>query len=966
MRFAVTTVLAWSAVCLSVGPVGAQEPAPTKPADIYKAAQDLKAEGKFDLAAERFKAFLDASPSDKDFLEVEARFGAATFLKLRNVARWDDNPAADADAKKTADAIIAASVAANRRLNQDPARIARFVRNLGASAAEQEFAVDQLKLAKEAAVPVLVGELLGTNDLGQRAGILTAVPQLPAVTVPGLLASLEGLPDDLKGSMLAALARRPDVIQLTDRAETDLTPHLWYHATSAAPSVKAVARPLLESLAGPATARKSADAELVRLAEPFVRRTAAFGTLDKVANKVTVWQWDADRRTVKAAQVSPAAAEEFYGLRNLRWAVERAPQSEAAQAAFLALATERAVLRANFGDLSKTEPAVYQLLAAAPTGLLTGLLDTALAESRTALAVGVLQGMSDRGQKDVANTPSARTTPYTRALSYPDPRVQFAAAVAILRSPSGAAATESRAKVVDVLRRALLADQDGAVEGKVGRALIADPNGSRGERLAATFREIGYAAERFATGRQLLTRLGKGADFDLVVIDRHVADPTLTDVIGQLAADPNAARRAVFVVASPDRLKPVSVEPLLLRLALMVAATDTATTAVPKPYRFNPRLPDLDPAKARVDTTDLRDVTIAKIFGELEPNPPAQPYGRIARAHRLVEAADLPAPQSLDKHIRARLDHLTMAILAAEHDVTDTSAPLAAKTLAEYTARVKALADQPNPLARIKDAETLERVLQQLDAAMDAEHRAKFDALQRKVLPDAVLIDADPVRDEALEKALARQLRSYPTVSLIPEVFTAVALEQDVKSAVTDPAQLPRTPDEKRATARTAADWLRKIAVGEAAGYDATPAEPAMRSALRLDDLAPLVIDGLAKLGSGDTQQALVTTAIAAGRPLPIRVQAADAAARHAQAFGKRTPAAVADQIAGIAAAEADPILKGKLAVLAQSVSNARADFGGVLQKFPVQLPTPPAPKPEQPKDSNDPAPAKPGDEPKK
>lgn len=954
MRFAVTTVLAWSALALTVAPLSAQEPAPTKPIDIYKAAQDLKAEGRFDLAADRLKAFLEANPTDKDFLEVEARFGPTTFLKLRNVVKWDDNAAADADAKKTVDGIIAASVAANQRLNQDPARIARFVRNLGASAAEREFALDQLKLAKQAVVPVMVSELAGAADATLQAGIFTAVPQLPVATVPGFLASLDGLPDDLKGQMLAAVARRPDVVQLVDRAETDLTPHLWYLGTSPSPAVKAAARPLLEALVGPSSARSTADAELVRLAGPFVRHTAAFATKDALTNKVTVWQWDADKRTVKAVETGTAAAEEYYGLRNLRWAVERVPQSEVAQAAFLGLAAERAVTRANYRDLITAEPAVYQLLAAAPSPMLAGLLDTALAENRTALAVGVLQVMGDRGQRDTSLTATAKTTPYSKALAYPDPRVQFAAAVALLRAPNSAA-LDSRAKVVDVLRRALLADQDGATEGKIGRAIIADPNGVRGEKLASTFREIGYAAERFATGRQLLTRVGKGADFDLIVVDRHVADPTLTDVIGQLSADPNTARRSIFVVASSDRLKAPSVEPQLYRLALLVAAADTEKDiVVPPPYRFNPRLPDLKPDEARAENVKQRDAELGKLYER-----------RLRRMQRLVEASDLTSPLTLQERLEIRLPHLTWAILAAEHDVTKVSAPRAASALADVVGLVRGLEGKNNPFDEVKNSENLTRVVNQMDTALDDEGRKRFAELQRRVLPDSVGVPADPVRDEVLEQQLTRQLRRYQAVALIPEVFTAVALEQDVKQAVTDPAQLPRSPEEKRATAKAAADWLRKIAVGELAGYDAAPAEGAMRSAVRLDDLAPLVIDGLAKMGTSDTQQALVTTAITGNRPLPIRVQAADAAARHAQAFGKQSPAMLADQVADAAAAEPDPVLKGKLAVLAQSVgAKATADFGATVRSFPVKLATPPAPKPDQPKDKDPNAPADPAKQP--
>ena len=63
-----------------------------------------------------------------------------------------------------------------------------------------------------------------------RSAILTQVPKLIADTVPGFLAALEGLPNDIKAPMLEALASRPDILGLVNNAETDFTPYLWYYA----------------------------------------------------------------------------------------------------------------------------------------------------------------------------------------------------------------------------------------------------------------------------------------------------------------------------------------------------------------------------------------------------------------------------------------------------------------------------------------------------------------------------------------------------------------------------------------------------------------------------------------------------------------------------------------------------------------------------------------------------------------
>jgi hypothetical protein len=83
---------------------------------------------------------------------------------------------------------------------------------------------------------------------------------------------------------------------------------------------------------------------------------------------------------------------------------------------------------------------------------------------------------------------------------------------------------------------------------------------------------------------------------------------------------------------------------------------------------------------------------------------------------------------------------------------------------------------------------------------------------------------------------------------------------------------------------------------------------------------------------------------------VPIRTQAADAAARHIPAFGRNTAPAVAGVVPAAVDGEKDPVLRGKLVVLARLVSEKAPDFGGAVSGFNVPLQTPPPP-PMDPKD---------------
>ena len=933
-------------ILLANTPVASAQPVAvnSKAYEAFKDARDLMQRGKFDLAAEQLKAFLAANPTDADLFTIQARFGNAAFLQLRNVLRWNDNETAEKEARSTVEEILKRADAATKAVGRNPARIQTHVRNLAGSREDRLYAQMQLKQSGDAVVPVMVDLLRSTNDPALRSAILTHIPSLIGDTVPGFLAAMEGLPNDVKGPMLEAIANRPDVLALVSNAETDFTPYLWYYAglpPEPASSIRTTSIALLNALTAGVADKKKSEAELTRLAQPFIAHAAGFRTLDKVANKVKISTWDAEKLVVKVEEATPAQAEEYYGLKYLRWAIERNPAYEPAQLAFVSLATERAVERAKFGDLAKSEPSVYQLLSAAPSSMLTGLLQSALAEKRTALVLGLLQAIGDRAQKEpLSGTGRDRPSPAVQALSYPDPRVQFAAALALLRSPGPASHGQS-AKIVDILRRALGADADGAA-GKVGRAIIADPNAARGDKLAAAFRDAGYTAERFASGRSLMRRLGEASDYDLIAIDRHIVDPLLNDLLTQVNAEPRSAGRPVLVIASGDGTKPVPFEHLLLRLALLIAATETEDIKVPEPYVRDPNRPMDDPELLKVSTIEKRDNKIDDLAGY-----------RVKRMNRIVEAADINTTVPLTTRLGLRIPQLVYAVLAAEYKATATSAPRTVKQLQAATLVVRNRSDLDDAAKAVKDTESLIRLMDQIEATMNDDQKKKFEDLRERVPPEPLGLEFDSVRDPDLEASLLKMARPFRGVRVIPEPFSTFNLKRDIRAGTADPAALPRDAAEKKSTARLAGEWLRKMALDEIPGYDVRPAEGDFRKALADDDLAPDAAEALARIGTGEAQVALVSLALQGGRPAPIRLRAADAAIRHVQTHGKLTNETVAAQAAMIAGSEPDPAVKAKLGVLARLVAATPADFGSIIRAFPVKVPQPP--KPMDPKDPKEP-----------
>ena len=323
--------------------------------------------------------------------------------------------------------------------------------------------------------------------------------------------------------------------------------------------------------------------------------------------------------------------------------------------------------------------------------------------------------------------------------------MQLAAAIGLLKAP-GPANHGKSARVVEVLRRAAAAESPPEGAKELGRALIADPGDARSEKMATYLRRLGYATERFQTGRELLRRVAHSADYDLVVIDRHVGDPVLADLLAMAKADANLARRPVLVVASPDAPKPVPLDHMLLRLALLIAVTETSATQVPPPFAFDPTRPVLDEAQARADLRALRDQRLLNLYDT-----------RLPRLARLVDAAGIPQSRDLQSRFELRLPQFTYAALAAEYPVAAESAPEVFRRFAAQNALVRNRSEFATPVE--VTTEGLGRLIEQLEAALDPARRERYEQLLTRIDRQSLTLSPDTSRDLEAERQLERLLR---------------------------------------------------------------------------------------------------------------------------------------------------------------------------------------------------------------
>lgn len=937
--------------------------APKKPLELYALFRATMNEGKFDIAGIYLEQFLKSDPSDADFLELEKKHGTTVFEQLRGVPKFSDEPAREKQIRDNIEELNKRAKAVATKLLYNPERVQKYIRNLGATYEEKVFAQIELRRTGEYAIPFMIDALRKNPEPGLYAGLLETIPLLDGPTMAGWVGALDGFGVDRQYGVIDAISRRRDAFALLTDTQTDLTPYLWRILLRDPKDVPANLRELATDLLnrfypGAKADTKRPEVELVALARKFydhkARYLGAKTNPDGAPSQVPVWVWnDKLLKIDRLADVAVGQAEEYYGLRYLRWALEVKPDYEPAQQLVLALAAERAVERSRYTNLATAEPAAYKLLADAPSNVLIDLLARGLAEKRTTLVLATVQVLGDRADRAAATPPAGaleKPSLLVRALSYPDHGVQFAAATALLRSPVPVPANV-RPLVVDILRRAAAGDASGA---GMGTVLMADPGKFRAEANSLLLRSFGFTVETYTNGRDLLKRVAQASDFDLIFVDRHTATPELIDLIGHLQGDVRTAARPMFVIASADKPRVPSFDQLLVRTAALIAATENDVVAMPAPYVPDSKTPPEDHIKLRRAVQERRDNTVRGAVA-----------ARTLRLQRVLDTLPLTLTEQQKRVMDLRIQMIQYALLAAEFPISKESAP---ETTAELDRIRKQMALQPpvtpygSGLASTDLIKLIERF--ELDVAKAKLAQEKYDLLRSRIDVAELGFTVETFRDAVLETKLKRTLHEYPAVKVIPEPYSRLSFEAEFKALFADPMMIPRDPAAKRADARTAVEYLRQMAVGDLPGYDLKPIESDLRTILSSSadhDLVALAVDAMERFKSGDAQQALARVAIkdVRNRPAALRKRAADALIRHVRANNSALPKELIDLIVTQSNVDhelgekEDAELRGKLLTLKGMLAYKSGAFADQLKGYnpPIVIPVAPKKDPEMKKD---------------
>ena len=249
---------------------------PAKPQEVFQQFKQLVGEGKYDLAATFLQLFLDSKPTETDYLELEKRYKTPVFSELRTIPKWSEDPKTEKQARDNVEEVIKQATAITTRLLRNPERVQKFIRNLGETFEEQEFAKVELQRTGDYAVPFMFETYRQNVNPKISKAILATIPIQDSASAGAWLAGLDGLTPEEQTGVILAITARTDALTLINKAQTDFIPYLLRFAGSpeTPASLRAIAVERLEQLRG--SSRITPDAALVKAAKVFADHKAIY------------------------------------------------------------------------------------------------------------------------------------------------------------------------------------------------------------------------------------------------------------------------------------------------------------------------------------------------------------------------------------------------------------------------------------------------------------------------------------------------------------------------------------------------------------------------------------------------------------------------------------------------------------------------------------------------------------------
>jgi len=298
--------------------------------------------------------------------------------------------------------------------------------------------------------------------------------------------------------------------------------------------------------------------------------------------------------------------------------------------------------------LPKNMPSLDFFAQAAGEQHLYGVLDRALRDHNTAVAVRACKALGDVANQDFLTLYGQGDvgSPLVMALTYPDQRVRFSAAFALAAIRPTKPFTGA-GKVVPSIGEALNLEAPKSI-------LLAEPEADNRNRLQAKLKDAGWSVTTAATGNQAISAARAMPRIDAVLVSSRTKDPSHADVVSIMRSDYQTAMTPIVVMSYAD--DPVKASWLESKIPYVKSVDPTI---------------DVEPLTQAIDA-------LKKTAGSVVLDAKAAREASLKAANLLKEIAACSriysaqrARQSLVDALTNRPDELSIAALGALAEIAD-------------------------------------------------------------------------------------------------------------------------------------------------------------------------------------------------------------------------------------------------------------------------------------------------------
>lgn len=485
------------------------------------------------LARRYLEGMMGLSPDDETLLQLRDKYGPGVFLKLANVP----------ELQPLSTELLDRVNEAFRRRGADPSRIDAILKDLGGTAQQRDVAIVTLRSAGPVVVPRILSVLADPASMIDKDLLTDALVKMGNPVIPPLIAALDSPDTNLQSTVIQVLG------YLADR---NTASYLWYPAfgPGQSPGVQVMARESLKRIfRQPGDRAGIADPqgvtrELKRIALENFRMQREWPLGDD--KRVEFWSWDPAAGTVVAHHVTPEAASLAVAARFARQALATSPERPDLQSLLLAATLASEAYQAGWDrPLVTGQGTAHDLGLSSGEEVTADALATSMESGNTRGAVAALQVLSQVGTRHLLTKTTLRQSPVLAALNYPDPRVQFAAAMTVLQLDP-VEPFRGADRVVAILSRSLTGTGD-------RRILVCHPNAEKAGNVAGQFGELGYQPLIAQTGRDAFRIATESPDVELILLDYNTIQWDLTQTVANLRADARSATIPIVIFGPESR-----------------------------------------------------------------------------------------------------------------------------------------------------------------------------------------------------------------------------------------------------------------------------------------------------------------------------------------------------------------------------------------------------------------------------